>query len=39
MLKFNIVADGVGDSKQGTANIQGTSKWLGPVCTEGANKK
>jgi hypothetical protein len=38
-LKFNIVGEGAGDSKQGAANIQGTSKWLGPVCTEGTNKK
>jgi len=39
-IKFNIVAGGVGpEGRGGAANIQGTSKWLGPVCTEGTNKK
>ena len=39
-MKFSIVADGVGpEGRGGAANIQGTSKWIGPVCTEGANKK
>jgi hypothetical protein len=39
-MKFSIVADAVGaDGKGGPANIQGTSRWLGPVCTEGANVK
>jgi hypothetical protein len=35
-IKFSIVGDG-GDDKNSGMNIQGTSKWLGPVCTD--NKK
>lgn len=39
-MKFNVVAEGMAaDGKGGTANMQGTSKWIGPVCTEGATKK
>jgi hypothetical protein len=35
-VKFSIVSEG-GDDKTNGMNIQGTSKWLGPVCTD--NKK
>ena len=35
-IKFSIVGDGA-DAKTSGMNIQGTSKWLGPVCAD--NKK
>ena len=39
-MKFSVVGEGMSqDGKSNPMSINGTSKWIGPTCTEGANKK